>query len=82
MLVSYPLGMISDKIGFKPVYLVGILIFSLVYSVLGNGFSNPMILFLVFGLYGIFGAVDEGMGKAWLTCILIQNTKRQVWVFI
>jgi MFS family permease len=67
MLVSYPLGILSDKIGFKPVYLGGILIFSLVYSVLGNGFDNPWILFGMFGLYGIFGAVDEGMGKAWLT---------------
>jgi MFS family permease len=67
MLVSYPLGSLSDKIGFKPVYIVGILMFALVYSVLGFGISNPWILFAIFGLYGIFGAADEGMGKAWLT---------------
>ncbi len=67
MLVSYPLGSISDKIGFKPVFIAGVLAFSIVYSVLGSGFSNPFILFGIFGIYGIFSAVDEGVGKAWLT---------------
>lgn len=67
MLVSYPLGSISDKIGFKPVFVGGIFAFSLVYSVLGYGFTSPFLLFAIFGIYGIFSAADEGVGKAWLT---------------
>lgn len=66
-LASYPLGSLGDKLGFKPLFIAGMLIFSLVYSVLGQGFSSPWILLGLFGLYGIFGAVDEGMTKAWLT---------------
>lgn len=65
--VSFPLGVLSDKIGFKPVYIGGLLVFSLVYSFFGFGISSPLVLFLLFGLYGIFTAVDEGMSKAWLS---------------
>ncbi len=67
MLISYPLGVISDKYGFKPVFIAGLLIFSIVYAILGRGFANPYMLIGIFALYGIFGAVDEGMNKAWLT---------------
>lgn len=67
MLVSYPLGSLGDKIGFKSIVVSGLLMFGIVYSVLGHGFTNPTILLLIFGLYGVFGAVEEGLGKAWLT---------------
>jgi MFS family permease len=75
MLVSYPLGAISDKIGFKPVFIGGVLAFSLVYAVLGSGFTSPILLFALFGLYGIFSAADEGVGKAWLTLHIVPEYK-------
>ena len=48
-------------------FLGGVLIFSIVYSILGSGFGSPLILLAVFAVYGVFSAVDEGMTKAWLT---------------
>ena len=75
MLLSYPLGVLSDRFGFKPVFIVGILVFSLVYSILGNGINSPWLLLAVFGIYGIFGAVEEGMSKAWLSLHVPQEYK-------
>ena len=63
---SYPLGYISDKFNFKYVYLTGLAIFSLVYSLFAFNLT-PTTLFLVFGLFGIFSATDDGISKAWLS---------------
>ncbi len=67
MIVSYPLGVLGDKIGFKPLFIAGLLVFSFTYAVMGRGFASPYLLILVMGIYGVFGAIDEGMNKAWLT---------------
>lgn len=65
---SYPLGVLADKIGFKTLFLIGILLFAIVYT----GFAfDPSIttIFVLFGVYGIFSAATDGVSKAWITNI-------------
>ncbi len=65
---SYPLGALADKIGFKKLFLIGLLIFATVYA--GFGFDPSItIIFLLFALYGIFSAATDGISKAWITNI-------------
>lgn len=65
---SYPLGVLADKIGFKRLFLIGLLLFAIVYA----GFAfNPSIttIFILFAIYGAFSAATDGVSKAWITNI-------------
>lgn len=65
---SYPLGALADKIGFKKLYLMGLLIFATVYA--GFAFDPSItIIFVLFALYGVFSAATDGISKAWITNI-------------
>ena len=71
---SYPLGKISDKFGKRNIFIIGLLIFSLVYF----GFaitSHEIIIWILFALYGIYSAATEGVAKAWVSD-LIPDQKR------
>lgn len=64
--ISLPAGSLSDRFGFKPVYLASILIFGGVYV----GFSlepDTVWLYALFAVYGLFAAANESMGKAWIS---------------
>lgn len=72
-LTSYPLGRLGDKIGLKKVLLLGLVIFSLVY--LGFGFAHQVRVFLVlFALYGVYAATNEGISKAFISNIVPTGT--------
>ena len=63
---SYPVGILADRMGFKKVFLSGLLLFAFVYA----GFAfvpSAIILFVLFFLYGIYAAATEGIAKAWIT---------------
>jgi MFS family permease len=65
---SYPLGILADKIGFKKIFLAGLVLFSITYA----GFAfNPSIIaiFILFAVYGLFSAATDGVSKAWITNI-------------
>jgi MFS family permease len=67
-LFAYPLGSLADKLGFKKVFLGGLLMFAIVYG----GFAfNPsaLVIFLLLFIYGIFAAATDGVTKAWITNI-------------
>jgi MFS family permease len=67
-LVSYPIGIIADKIGLKKIFISGLLLFAIVYfgmSVVGNLY----VYILLFFLYGIYAAATEGISKAWISNI-------------
>jgi MFS family permease len=65
-IASYPLGIISDKIGKKKMFVAGMIIFSIVY--LGFGINNNIyFIWLLFALYGIYAAATEGISKAWVS---------------
>ena len=62
-LFSYPLGIISDRIGQKTIIVAGFIIFALVYFF--YGFAGSTVVFgLLFLFYGIYAAATEGISKA------------------
>jgi MFS family permease len=64
--LSTPAGMLSDKIGAKKVLLIGFLLFSLVYLFLGLT-QKSIYLWLLFPAYGIYMALTDGIGKAYIS---------------
>jgi MFS family permease len=71
-LASYPLGSLADKLGFRNVFLSGLVLFAGVYA----GFAfNPSIqvIFVLFLVYGVYAAATEGVAKAWIT----NNTQKE-----
>ena len=69
---SMPAGIISDKIGPKKVLLVGFLLFSAVYLFFGLVHSSLFLWFL-FPIYGIYMALTEGVGKAYISNLVPQE---------
>ena len=66
---SYPIGRLSDKLGKKKVFIVGLFIFSAVY--LGFAiFPNQGIMWGLFAFYGIYAASTEGVAKAWVSDLI------------
>ena len=69
---SMPAGIISDKIGPKKVLLTGFLLFSAIY--LFFGLTNvSFLLWFLFPLYGIYMALTEGIGKAYISNLVPQE---------
>lgn len=67
-LASYPLGSLADKLGFKKVFLTGLILFAVVYA----GFAlkpSTVLIFVLFFIYGIYAAATEGIIKAWISNI-------------
>jgi len=66
--LSFPLGIIADRIGLKKIFIYGLSFFAAVY--LGMSFRTNLYLSLIlFFLYGIYAAATEGISKAWITNI-------------
>jgi len=63
---SIPAGIISDKIGPRKVLLAGFLLFSAVYFFFGLIHSS-LFLWLLFPVYGLYMALTEGVGKAYIS---------------
>jgi len=64
--LSTPMGKLSDKIGAKRVFEGGLLVFALVYFLFGF-IKNPIFIWLLFPLYGIYIAATDGVSKAYLS---------------
>jgi len=69
---SMPAGIIADKIGPKKVLLAGFLLFSIVYLFFGLVHSS-LLLWLLFPIYGIYMALTEGVGKAYISNLVPQE---------
>jgi len=66
---SYPIGKFSDRFGKKNIYIIGLIIYSIVYF----GFAvseNFIVTFIMFALYGIYAASTEGIAKAWVSDLI------------
>jgi MFS family permease len=59
---AYPAGRLSDRFGRKALLVAGYLAYGLIY--LGFAFDNGFFLLPLFGLYGIYIALTEGIEKA------------------
>lgn len=67
-LTAYPIGRLSDKIGFKKTFIIGLFLFAIVYT--GMGMANHLSLFFIlFFLYGLYAAATESIAKAWISSI-------------
>ena len=67
-LVSFPIGMLADRIGLKTILIAGLVLFAVVYA--GFSFAATLPVFLsLFFLYGIYAAATEGISKALITNI-------------
>ncbi|MFL5762506.1 MAG: MFS transporter [Bacteroidia bacterium] len=67
-LFAYPVGSVADKIGMRPTFMIGLMLFATVY--LGMAFcKTELLLYGLFFIYGIYSAATEGVSKAWIAHI-------------
>lgn len=71
-LSAFPIGILADKIGLKKMYLLGIILFSMVYFGMSTA-PNWVVTGILFLLYGIYAAATEGISKAWISQISDKN---------
>jgi MFS family permease len=67
-LSAYPIGKLSDRLGFKTMMVFGLVVFAVVYT--GMAFSERLYQFLIlFFLYGVYAAATESIARAWISNI-------------
>ena len=73
-LSSFPGGIFSDRFGRGKVIILGWLIYALVYFEMGR-VSTPQAIWLLFGIYGLYFGLTEGVEKA-LVADLVKGETR------
>jgi MFS family permease len=68
-LLSYPAGVISDRVPRRLVFATGLAIFAVAYIGLGAVTSASWV-WLLLPLYGGYTALTDGVGKAWIADLL------------
>jgi MFS family permease len=63
---SYPIGILADRFGKKKVFIIGLLIFSVVYFGFAS-LNSFALVWILFALYGIYASSTEGVLKAWVS---------------
>jgi MFS family permease len=67
-LAAFPLGILADRLGLRKIFVVGLILFTLVYA--GMTFKGNLYWYIgLFFLYGLYAAATEGVSKAWITNI-------------
>jgi MFS family permease len=73
-LFSMPIGVLSDRIGRRPVLISGFLIFAALYF--GFGITNTISwMWGLFVLYGLYYAFTEGIQKAYIADIVDERQR-------
>ena len=69
---SFPMGSLADKIGMKATFIIGLILFASVYG--GMAFvKTEMMLYVLFFIYGIYAACNDGVSKAWIAKIVMKE---------
>ena len=68
VLAAFPGGAIADKFSPRIVYAAGLVAFSAAYATLGST-QNHTVALIALALYGLFPALTDGVGKAWIAGI-------------
>ena len=67
--LSYPAGVVADRLSSQQVVAVGLLVFAVVYAGLGLTDSHLAAWLLMAG-YGAYTGLTDGVGKAWVSKLL------------
>lgn len=71
---SMPIGMLSDRIGRRPVLISGFFIFAAIYFGFGMAKSVAWI-WVLFVIYGLYYAFTEGIQKAYIADIVLEGQR-------
>ncbi len=74
VLLSIPIGVLSDKIGKERVLIVGYIIYAIVYFGFGAT-TSVMTIVSLFALYGLYSAATDGIQKAFVSDMVDGNKK-------
>jgi len=74
VIAAYPGGLIADKLSPKIVYAFGLTAFAIAYYLLGSS-QNHQVAILAIAIYGIFPALTDGVGKAWIAKVSDSNNR-------
>lgn len=72
VLAAYPGGVIADKYSPRVVYSVGLVAFAVAYATLGLT-QNHTVALIALVIYGLFPALTDGVGKAWIAGLSEEN---------
>jgi len=72
VLVSIPVGSLSDRIGKEKILITGFVIYAVVYYGFGVTTSTGAIISL-FALYGLYSAATDGIQKAFISDMIASN---------
>ena len=64
-LASIPAGVIADRIKPQYAYAIGLSAFGITYILLGTS-NNHLLAIIAIGIYGLFPAFTDGVGKSWI----------------
>lgn len=67
-LFAFPIGILADKVGLKTIFIIGLVLFAIVYFGMAVN-TNLYFFFGLFFLYGIYASATEGISKAWISNI-------------
>lgn len=74
MLLAYPAGKIADNKHPRIIYSIGLIFFGLGYLTLGLTENRGYALGAL-ALYGVFPALTDGVGKAWIARLSDENSR-------
>ena len=67
-MASFPAGLLADRLPRSAVFGIGLAFFAVGYIGLGLT-SDPVLAWLLIGVYGLFTACTDGVGKAWVSSL-------------
>ena len=71
---SYPAGLVADRVGKPVVFGIGLVFFAVGYTGLGMT-TDALAAWLLIGVYGLFTACTDGVGKAWISSLVADDVQ-------